>query len=254
MISILAPSKTLDFSSELPEWLVASEPQFMQEASDIVEVLRRRDVAQLEKLYHVSSSIAKTNHERFVSWGKTRKPALWAYRGDVYKGMYADNLSYADAQWAEEHIRIMSGLYGVLTPSNEISPYRLEMKAKLQVGEAKDLYAVWAKKLAANIDHESNGIICNLSSEEYSKPVTRYATSRVVTPVFMDHKPNGAVGPVPIYSKMMRGVMARWIIDHRVDHPDQLVDFDRFEYIYDKSRSELNAPAFVREAMKPLVF
>ena len=254
MISILAPSKTLDFASPIPKWLAITEPEHIQTATSIIESLKMLTLQQLATLMHVSETIATTNHERIGTWGENLKPALWAYRGDVYKGMYADKLSHQDALWAGEHIRIMSGLYGVLRPSDAVSPYRLEMKAKVRVGQVNDLYALWKDVLAKSVDQASGGVVCNLSSEEYAKPVTKFSKSRIVTPVFMDHKPNGTVGPVPIYSKMMRGVMARWIIDHRIDHPDQLVDFDRFDYIYDASRSKKDMPAFVRSVMTPLVF
>lgn len=254
MLSILAPSKTLDFHHNSPTWAHSTTPEFIDDAARIMRALSELDKTQLASLMSVSETIAEVNYDRIADWGATKKSALWAYRGDVYKGMYADELNEADVVWAESHLRIMSGLYGVLRPLDCISPYRLEMKSKLPVDGAKNLYELWGSILANSLDKESDGILCNLSSEEYSRPVTKYTTSRIVTPVFMDHKPNGVVGPVPIYSKMMRGVMARWIIDHRVDHPDQLVDFDRFHYIYDESRSKSNAPVFVRDVMTPLVF
>ncbi len=254
MICILAPSKTLEFSSHAPKWVAETAPEFIEQASRINDVLKGLSVEELAVMFHVSTAIAETNYDRIGSWGEVLKPALWAYRGDVYKGMYADKLTQDDAIWAGRHIRIMSGLYGVLRPSDTISPYRLEMKAKIPVASSKDLYGLWKDQLASTVDRDSEGVICNLSSEEYAKPVTKFSSSRIVTPVFMDHKPNGTVGPVPIYSKMMRGVMARWIIDHRIDHPDQLVDFDRFDYIYDASRSTKDMPAFVRSVMTPLVF
>lgn len=254
MLSILAPSKTLDFIHDAPTWSRSTPPEFIEDAGRIMRALRELDKKQLASLMSVSETIALVNHDRITEWGTLKKSALWAYRGDVYKGMYADQLAEADIQWAESHLRIMSGLYGVLRPLDYISPYRLEMKSKLRVGDAKDLYELWADKLARMIDSESGGVICNLSSEEYSKPVTKYSSSRIITPVFMDHKPNGKVGSVPIYSKMMRGVMARWMIDHRVNDPERLNDFDGFGYMYDASRSKPNAPAFVREVMKPLVF
>lgn len=253
MISILAPSKTLDMSPSAA-WVGGDEPVFINEAAQIVAVLRGMDVGELADLMQVSKPIAETNHLRLAEWGKVKKPALWAYRGDVYKGMYADQLTADDAKWAEGHIRIMSGMYGVLRPYDCLSPYRLEMKAKLRVGKSRNLYDFWEKRLAEFIDSESAGIICNLSSDEYAKPVTKYASSRIVTPVFMDHKPNGKVGSVPIYSKMMRGVMARWIIDHRADTPEELKEFTGFEYHYDASRSSPDVPVFVRRIMVPLVF
>ena len=253
MISILAPSKTLDFSPAA-SWIEGTDPLFIEEATKITSALRKMEPGELADLMQVSMTIADTNYARIAQWGNVRKPALWTYRGDVYKGMYADNLSKTDAQWAEKHLRIMSGMYGVLRPHDLISPYRLEMKAKLNVANAKNLYEFWGKRLAEYVDSESDGIICNLSSEEYAKPVTKYAQSRVITPVFMDHKPNGTVGPVPIYSKMMRGVMARWIIDTHTDDSADLVKFTRFDYAYDAARSTPDAPVFIRETMTPLVF
>jgi cytoplasmic iron level regulating protein YaaA (DUF328/UPF0246 family) len=254
MLSILAPSKTLNFEQNAPEWIRAQYPLFQDEASLIVKSLNDRSVEDLMALMSVSRDIAIENHRRFQQWGDQRKPALWAYRGDVYKGMYADTLTERDVAWADDHIRIMSGLYGILRPRDVISPYRLEMKAKVDVSDRRNLYEFWGQKLAKVADEASDGIICNLSSDEYAKPITKYTKSRVVTPIFMDHKPNGAVGAVPIYSKMMRGVMARWIIDHRIDNPHDLKPFDRFEYYYDETKSSTDAPVFVHKKMTPLVF
>lgn len=252
MISLLAPSKTFDFESDAPEWVVSTNPMFYDEAAIIVGVLSEISEASLARRMRVSAPIAKLNKERLTTWGDIKKPALWAYKGDVYKGMYADTLTSVEAEWAQKHIRIMSGMYGILRPTDAISPYRLEMKTKLSIRGAKDLYEFWGSGLAKSL--ESDAIICNLASEEYAKPITKHAHQRIVTPVFMDNKPNGAVGAVPIYSKMMRGVMARWIIDNRIDNPDELVRFDRFDYFYDASRSARDAPVFVRRAMTPLVF
>jgi len=254
MISILAPSKTLDFDSPAPEWVSISRPLFQDKATQIAVHLQGMQIDEIAQLMNVSEPIAQMNYERMAAWGKQLRPALWAYRGDVYKGMYADQLSQDDARWANERLRVMSGLYGVLRPYDAMSPYRLEMKLKLPVDGAKHLYDFWGDTLARALDEVSGGIIVNLSSDEYSRPVIKYSTSRIVTPVFMDHKPNGKVGPVPIYSKMMRGVMARWIIAHRIDTPEALKDFDGFSYIYDASRSTPDAPVFVRETMTPLVF
>lgn len=255
MISILAPSKTLDFSASVPPWVIPGEPWFNDDATCIAQSLAALDATKLAELMHVSEAIAKVNHDRLAKWGEVKKPALWAYRGDVYKGMYADRLSQSEAEWAQMHLRIMSGMYGVLRPYDVISPYRLEMKTKVALSGSKDLYGFWGYKLAEVLDSESGGAICNLSSDEYAKSVIKYATSHMVTPVFMDHKPNGRVGQVPIYSKMMRGVMAHWIVTKRIDHPDLLRNFTEHGYEYDDARSTDAAPVFVRSApMIPLVF
>jgi uncharacterized protein len=254
MIIILAPSKTLDFDTPAPDWVTQTQPIFQDQASRIAAELANLSKSQLVTLMHVSDSIAATNHVRMAKWGQHLKEALWAYRGDVYKGMYADRFSHKEADWAQRHLIIMSGLYGALRPYDAISPYRLEMKAKLPVEGSKDLYGFWGTRLAEYVDSQSDGIICNLSSDEYARPVTRYCHSRIITPVFMDHRPNGTIGPAPIYNKMMRGVMAHWMITRSIDDPSRLSEFSAHGYYFDPSRSTSDAPVFLRDKMTPLVF
>jgi hypothetical protein len=254
MIILLAPSKTLDFTTPVPPWLVPTVPLFLDQAQTIASTLAKMDKHELAKIMHVSDTIATVNHQRFATWGEQTKAALWAYRGDVYKGMYADQLSEGDAKWAQEHLLIMSGLYGALRPFDAISPYRLEMKAKLQLGDDGDLYAFWGHKLTDYADERADGIICNLASDEYARPVTRYSKSRIITPVFIDHRPGGKVGPAPIYNKMMRGVMAHWMIKNCIDTPDRLHEFTGHGYTFDRGRSTADAPAFIRDTMTPLKF
>jgi uncharacterized protein len=254
MISLLAPSKTLDFEHDAPTWAKQTQPVFYDDAQKIATELKKLNQRQLSSLMNVSDAIAATNHERFEKWGSQTKPAIWAYRGDVYKGMYADSLTQLQVDWAQQHLLIMSGLYGVVRPYDAISPYRLEMKAKLGVAGHKDLYAFWDKQLVDYADSKSSGIICNLSSDEYAKPILKHTTSRVITPIFMDHRPNGTFGAAPIYNKMMRGVMAHWMIVNEVDEPERLCEFTGHGYVYDELHSKPNAPAFSRAAMTPLVF
>lgn len=251
MLTLLAPSKTMD-TTPIRLGVTTTLPHFLSQAQSIVTVIRQ--AKNLHPVIRASDAIVANTATMYKNWGSATKPSAFMYRGDVYKGFYSNTLNTEDAIWMQENLMILSGLYGLLKPLDEISQYRLEMKAAVSVSASKSLYEFWGDMLAKYADTHSDGIICMLSSEEYARPIRKYSQSRIVTPVFMDHKPNGTIGPVPIYSKMMRGVMGRWIIDHRVSHPDQLVDFDRFGYIYDESRSKPNAPAFVREAMKPLAF
>ena len=251
MLTLLAPSKTMDLTPiELD--VTTTSPYFLQQAESIVHVILQ--TKDLKPIMHASDVILANAAAMYKNWGNTTKPSVFMYRGDVYKGFYSNTLTTKDIEWTQNNLMILSGLYGLLRPLDQISRYRLEMKAPLSVDGAKNLYDFWGDSLAKYADSCANEIICMLSSEEYARPIRKYSASRIVTPVFMDRRPNGTTGPVPIYSKMMRGVMARWIIDHRVTHPDQLVDFDRFGYIYDKSRSKQDAPAFVRITMTPLVF
>lgn len=221
----------------------------------IVSQLQKYPVIELQGLLHVSLAIAGQVRAMYQTWGSETAPSVYAYRGDVYKGFYADTLSMEDMNFAQDHLRIMSGLYGVLRPRDGISRYRLEMKAKVPIAGKETLYRFWGERLAQYVEAEANGVICVLSSVEYAKPVTTYVkNATIVTPVFMDHKPNGEVGPVPIYSKMMRGVMARWLIDNRVDDPEEFHKFTGHGYHFDAKRSTLAAPVFVRKVMKPLQF
>jgi cytoplasmic iron level regulating protein YaaA (DUF328/UPF0246 family) len=203
---------------------------------------------------NASDDITARAQAAYESWGDTSNAAIFAYVGDVYKGFFAQTLKIDDITWAQKHMRILSGLYGALRPLDKVSAYRLEMKAKLQVSGAKNLYDFWGDKVAACVDVEADGIVCVLSSDEYARVVVAHTSCRIVTPVFLDKKPNGVIGTVPIYSKMMRGVMARWMIDHRIETPDGLKAFSMYGYSYDATHSTDDRPAFYREKMTPLRF
>jgi len=249
---ILAPSKTMDMTGKLPNGLAASDPIFLNEARMLAAHLKTRE--DIEKFMHISPALAEKVAAMYRHWGEMSAPAVTAYIGDVYKGFHANTLSQADLAWANEHMIIMSGLYGAVRPFDLVSPYRLEMKAPVAIEAAKDLYEFWGGKLAKYADASADGTICNLASDEYGRPVTRYAKSRIVTPVFFDKKAGGKIGTVPIYSKMMRGVMARWIIDHRIDDPERLKEFSAQGYAYDEARSAKDQPAFYRAVPRPIVY
>lgn len=249
---LLAPSKTMTMTRAVPDGIMVTEPHFNDEAARIVDSIRgRQDIAAV---MHVSASIAHDVARMYGKWGSEHAPALFAYVGDVYRWFYADTLSMADMRWANDRLFIMSGLYGALRPTDVISPYRLEMKAKIDVDGSGDIYGFWGHKIARFIDSRPGDVICNLSSDEYARVVTKYTKKRVVTPVFIDKKSDGKVGAVPIYSKMMRGVMARWIVDNRIDSPEGLLSFVSQGYCYNAARSAPDAPAFYRDDPKPIRF
>ncbi len=257
MLLLLAPSKTMDVTSNFPDFVEPTKPIFIDDAAKIVAAINRLDKTAIVTHMHVSSDIAARVYTMYKTWNKVGvKPALWAYRGDVYKGMKADMLDESHALWAQDHLLIMSGLYGIVRPFDAINGYRLEMKAALPLGKVKNMYEFWGKKLGQYVANHANGLVYNLSSDEYARPVTKYLPRevRVITPVFYDHRPNGTVGKAPIYNKMMRGVLARWMIDNRIEAPEELRRFSVHGYQYDETRSASNAPAFYREKMIPLVF
>ncbi len=250
---ILAPSKTMNISPGELRNVVPSMPKFQKDAKHIVDTIRSaKDLAGLMK---ISAALAQGTRQKYQEWGQGTKPAIFSYVGDVYKGFYATTLTREDLIWAQQHLWIMSGLYGALRPLDLISPYRLEMKAALKIDTKKDLYEYWGSRLAKIIDVEADdGIICVLSSDEYARPVTRFSKSRIITPTFYDNKVNGKVGTVPIYSKMMRGVMARWIIDNRIESVKKLRDFSAQGYSYDAKLSTETEPAFFRTNPKPIFY
>lgn len=228
-------------------------PAFQKDAECIAGVITA--TKNLAELMKISSALGENTRQKYERWGREKKPAVYSYVGDVYKGFYASTLTAEDVKWAQNHIRIMSGLYGILKPLDLISPYRLEMKAPIEIGGKKDLYEYWGDRLALAADKETDdGIICILSSDEYAKPVVRYSKSQVITPTFYDNKVNGKVGTVPIYSKMMRGVMARWVVDNRVDSVEKLKGFSAQGYSYSSALSTEAKPAFFRENPKPIFY
>lgn len=253
---LLPPSKTMDFISPIPYGVIARRPLFAEQAGNIAAELKKLDVQSLMKLMVVSQPIALNVHDYYAAWDQsaTGRPALWTYVGDVYRGLQARTLTYEDAKWAQDHLLISSGLYGLVRPFDGIQAYRLEMSAALAVGQQADLYQFWGDKLAEYVDGQGSDWLCNCSSAEYARPVIKYTKIKVITPVFMDVKPNGTVGSVPIYSKQMRGVLARWMIDNRVSRPDELTKFSAHDYSYDTARSTADNPVFSRAHMAPLKF
>lgn len=256
MLTILTPSKTMDFSTQIPIAITPTTPVFDAEARQIRQLLASYPHTEMAGLMRTSTTL--TNQVMAMYQSGDRKSALWTYHGDVFKGVQAASLGLADVEWAQQHLLIPSAVYGLLRPLDVISPYRLEMSAVLAVGDSHHLYDFWATRLANYVQGrpELSSVLCVLASKEYARAVLAQLphSIRVVTPVFMDRKSNGTLGQVPIYSKMMRGVMARWLIDQRIDQPDRLMEFSAHGYQYDPSRSTPDQPVFCRQVMTPLVF
>lgn len=247
----------MDFMTPAPDFVIPETPHFIDEARILRTVLGSYSVAEIMKTMQVSRPLAESVAVMYAN-DATRKPALWAYTGDVFKGFQAATLDEGTATFAQQHLLIASGLYGAVHPYDEIAPYRLEMKARIAVGQTRDIYNFWGEKVARYVEGLSNlgSELCVLSSEEYAKPVTQYASSsvRIVTPAFIDRKPDGTDAQIPIYNKMMRGVMARWIMDRRIDHLEFLDEFAAHGYAYVASMSTPAKPVFYRTVMRPLRF
>ena len=229
---LLSPAKSLDFETPL-RTNYRTEPIFSKETAEIQKVLKKKSVRDLEQLMSLSNALATLNFERNQhleanpSEEETR-PALFAFDGDVYKGLDALTLNGNQLESAKDRIRILSGLYGILRPFDSIQPYRLEMGTKMEVADAKSLYEHWRKNLTSYLENElsNNEIIVNLASKEYSKAIDlKTFSGRVIHPEFKDYK-DGKLKIISFYAKRMRGVMARFLLET----PDNdLSVFEHFE-------------------------
>jgi cytoplasmic iron level regulating protein YaaA (DUF328/UPF0246 family) len=248
MLVAISPAKKLDMS---PAEVDATVPSFAKDANILAGVARKLSQAELQKLMHISADLAKLNAERFTNFGDMdSKPAALAFAGDTYQGLEAKSLDPDEMTWAQGHLRILSGLYGLLRPLDAIQPYRLEMGSKLKTDHGKSLYEYWGTRIsdalnghAAEVDA---GVLVNCASQEYFGAVDRKALKlRVITPVFLEDK-GGAPKIVSFYAKKARGAMARFIIQNRLTNADALLEFDAGGYKYRPDLSETGKPAFVR--------
>lgn len=255
MICLLSPAKTLDFSP-LDRPLPCTRPDFLGDTSRLVKRARELDHGDLRELMGISDKLADLNHQRFREFrlrprAEDGKPAALAFQGDVYLGLDAATLERDDLVYAQEHVRILSGLYGVLRPLDRIQPYRLEMGSRLANERGKDLYEFWGDRLSKVLNRELRGrharVVVNLASNEYFKAVDLgRLKARVVTPVFKEIK-DGEAKVISFVAKRSRGAMARWIIQERMQGPEAIRGFDLGGYRYmpelsDGDRWEFHRP------------
>lgn len=255
MLTLLTPSKTMDFDSPPPIDVISTTPIFLQEATRLRDTLKKLSARDIQALMKVSQPLALATQQK-IAGAVQQKAALWAYVGDVYKGFQAASLDAPSAEWAQSHLLIPSGLYGLLRPFDAIAAYRLEMKAPLAVENSTTLYQFWGDTLGRYVEDHADGQLLILSSQEYARTIEPYLAprTRVVTPAFIDKKPNGSESQIAIYNKIMRGVMARWIVDERIDDLDAITTFAAHEYTYSEALSTPNKPVFYRAHMIPLRF
>jgi cytoplasmic iron level regulating protein YaaA (DUF328/UPF0246 family) len=256
MLMILSPSKTLDFDTP-PPLDPGAKPRFLAEAAQLMERLRPLSVDELRELMGVSEKLGTLNHGRFQEWSgdhgpDSAKPAVYAYTGDVYDGLRAGDLSKSDMDWAEHRLRILSGLYGVLRPLARIRPYRLEMGIRLENPEGKNLYEFWEGRITETLKKDmadaGGDIFLNLASQEYAKAVdVKRLGAREIVPKFKDWK-NGQYKFISFYAKKGRGLMARFVIQNRVETLGGLREFDLEGYRFSGELTEsADAPVFTRK-------
>jgi cytoplasmic iron level regulating protein YaaA (DUF328/UPF0246 family) len=243
MLYLLSPAKSLDYETPTDSALRehATRPQFVARSAELIDVLKRKTPAQVAKLMSLSDSLATLNVARYGAWSrrfteKNSKPAVLAFNGDVYDGLQARTLKPDDLAWAQQHVAILSGLYGVLRPLDLMQPYRLEMGTRLATTKAKDLYGYWGDTLAEHLNDrlaaDESPVIVNLASQEYFRAADREALkARVVECVFEDWK-GGRYKIISFFAKRARGLMARYAIEHRIATPKQLERFDVDGYAF----------------------
>ncbi len=256
MLIALSPAKTLDLSP-IADSVVTSPPVFAKETAKLAKIARTLNAADLRRLMGISEKLAELNVARFQAFktgGKAQGlPAALTFAGDVYTGLKARELDSAALEWAQGRIRILSGLYGVLRPLDQIQPYRLEMGIKLPNPRGPDLYTFWretvTKALAKELKAQADPTLVNLASVEYFGAVDREALKLpVVTCSFKEAAEDGKTRMVALYAKRARGVMARFAIDHRIDRAEDLKAFDRDGYSFAPDASDETAWTFTRPA------
>lgn len=259
MLFLLSPAKTLDYESPTRA-TDATTPQFVSQSAELINLLKTKSVADIAALMDLSEPLAALNVGRYGVWkprftAKNSKPALLAFNGDVYEGLKASTLSDEDLQWAQKHLLILSGLYGLLRPLDRMQPYRLEMGTALANARGSSLYAYWGDALAQHLNQRMHSdpspVIVNLASQEYFKavqptPSKRWLKARVVECVFEDWK-SGQYKVISFFAKRARGLMARYAITHRVQTPQGLQAFDSDGYAFDAAASEPHRLVFRRK-------
>ena len=257
MITLLSPAKTLDYESPLPV-KDFSVPGNLKQSKQLIKALRKKDPQDLSDLMGLSEKLANLNFERNMNWEPPVKhsddirQAIFAFKGDVYTGLSAYSLKKSDINFLDKHVRILSGLYGILKPLDLMSPYRLEMGTKLETSEGKDLYEFWGQEITNSINesistHKSKYIL-NLASVEYFSSVKKdLLNGEVISPVFKDYK-NGKYKIISFFAKKARGSMTRYLVENRIDSPKDISGFDYDGYKYSKSESTEFSTVFLRKA------
>lgn len=245
MLMVISPAKTLDYATQ-PITEKFSQPLFLEESAELVNVLKEKSPSEISELMKISAKLGELNANRFQEWKAPFdasqlddlivKQAVLAFKGDVYTGLDAETLSEEQLDFTQQHLRILSGLYGILKPLDLIRPYRLEMGTKLENARGKNLYEFWGDNNVYYINQQLEALganeLVNLASTEYFKSVnTKKLNGKLITPVFKDEK-NGKYKIISFYAKKARGLMVRYAVDHQITKAEDLKAFDYQGYQY----------------------
>ncbi|MET0612890.1 peroxide stress protein YaaA [Pseudomonas caspiana] len=255
MLMVISPAKTLDFETP-PTTERFTQPQYLDHSQELIEILRELTPAQIGELMHLSDKLSGLNAARFGSWTpaftpENAKQALLAFKGDVYTGLQAETFSDAELSYAQDHLRMLSGLYGLLRPLDLMQPYRLEMGTRLANGRGKDLYAFWGTRISEWLNEalaeQGDDLLLNLASTEYFSAVKRSAlNAQIIDTEFKDLK-NGQYKIISFYAKKARGMMSRFVITEKINTPDALKQFDVAGYRYSNEQSTATKLVFLRD-------
>lgn len=255
MLALISPAKTLDYETALPSSNF-TQPRLLDQSEQLIEVCRELSASQLASLMSVSEKIAQLNVARFQDWQTefdfaNARQAIFAFKGDVYTGLDAYALNDSQLDFAQQHLRMLSGLYGLLRPLDLMMPYRLEMGTKLQNPRGSNLYEFWGKRITdliqQDLQHTNSQILLNLASDEYYKAVKESALdAQIIKPVFLDQK-NGKYKVISFYAKKARGLMARFVIEQQIQQVEDLKAFNSEGYYFDAENSNAKELVFKRE-------
>ena len=256
MLAVLSPSKTLDYASPALT-KKCSQPEFLEDSSELIKKLRSFSRPQLAKLMSISPKLTELNHERFATWTPDFTPdnarqALLAFKGDVYHGFNLQDYKAADFTFAQKHLRILSGLYGLLRPLDLMQPYRLEMGTDLKTHRGKDLYAFWDTKVTDALNEalteQKDDVLINLASNEYFNVIREERLdAQVITPVFKDRTKNGDFRILALFAKKARGTMIDHMIRNRLTKPKELKPFNTGGYKFSAKESTAAKFVFLRD-------
>ena len=255
MLIVVSPAKTLDYETP-SKTKVFTLPDYLDNSQELISRLRQLSSLDISELMKVSTNIADLNFDRYESWNKSfteknAKQAVLAFKGDVYTGLNAETFNAKDFNFAQKHLRILSGLYGLLRPLDLMQPYRLEMGTRLDTDRGKNLYEFWGSTITeglnAQLKKTKSGALINLASNEYFKAVkAKQLNSEIITPAFKEFK-DGDYKMIGIYAKKARGMLSRYIIKHRLTDPEDIKAFDEEGYTFSKKLSKGNTWVFSRK-------
>lgn len=259
MLILISPAKTLDYTSS-PATDSYTQPQMLDKSQQLIDVCRELSVEDLSGLMDISPKLAELNYQRFCNWEpifnlENARQAILAFKGDVYAGLQAQDFSPADFEYAQKHLRMLSGLYGLLRPLDLMQPYRLEMGTKLKHASGKDLYSFWGDTITDHVNQalksQDDDIVINLASDEYFKAINpSHLQGKLIKPVFLDEK-NGQFKVISFYAKKARGLMSRFIIKNQLTQVEQLQQFDLEGYQFAEAQSSNDELVFMRSESAP---